>query len=62
MIATIVHVGHGLLTNEGEAEPLEFADRAEAIQYLANCGELENLGTDWVISTSSADGSAWVPQ
>ena len=46
---SIEHIGYGLLTNEGETEPLQFASEAEAREYLANCGELDNLGTDWEI-------------
>ena len=45
----IHHIGYGALTNEGETKPLQFASEAEALEYLANCGELDNLGIDWEV-------------
>lgn len=45
----IHHIGHGPLTNHGEDDPLTFKSEAEALQYLADCGEVDNVGTEWEV-------------
>ena len=42
-------VGYGLLTNQGETDPIEFSSIQEARAYLKACDELQNLGTEWMI-------------
>lgn len=45
----IEHLGYGSLTNEGGVFALTFETEQDAETYLANCGEIENLGKDWKI-------------
>ena len=48
-MAKIIHIGYGYLTHEGEDAPIVFQTSLEAIEYLAHCGEADNIGTDWDI-------------
>ncbi len=45
----IEHIGYGPLTNEGEVFALTFEFEQDAKDYLANCGELKNLGNEWEV-------------
>lgn len=45
----IKHLGHRFLGNYGEESPIYFYSEADALQYLEDCGELDNLGKDWAV-------------